>query len=221
MHDLRRTTAAAAAIAAVVYLLLYLFCDQAIDSWVNATFADTWVFDLGTTISCLATGAYIKLALALAFILIVAVDPLLQKQWTKNLLFICLSCAIAVIVGEGLKYFLGRHRPVMLFDHELYGLSFFSSEWESNSSPSGHTLRAFSILTGLSLLYRRLRTVFITLAVLIGASRVIVTAHYPSDVVFGAFIGVFAALWTWKLTARAASADRSSPASPFAGPASS
>ena len=101
-----------------------------------------------------------------------------------------------MIIGEGLKYLLGRHRPVMLFDHNQYGLTFFSTEWGQNSSPSGHTLRAFSILTALSLLYRRFTAVFITVAIMIGAGRVVVTAHYPSDVVFGAFIGIFAAVWT-------------------------
>jgi membrane-associated phospholipid phosphatase len=35
-------------------------------------------------------------------------------------------------------------------------------------------------------------------AVLIGMSRVAVTAHYPSDVVFGAFIGIFTAVWTYQ-----------------------
>jgi membrane-associated phospholipid phosphatase len=86
----------------------------------------------------------------------------------------------------------------MLFEHNLYGMHFFSSEWLLNSTPSGHSLRAFSVFTALSLLYRRFTVVFISVAVLIGASRVVVTAHYPSDVVFGAFIGIFTAAWTYK-----------------------
>jgi membrane-associated phospholipid phosphatase len=86
----------------------------------------------------------------------------------------------------------------MLFDHNLYGLHFFSSEWALNSSPSGHTIRAFSLLTALSMLYRRFTVVFIFIALLIGASRVAVTAHYPSDVLFGAFIGIFTAVWTYQ-----------------------
>lgn len=48
------------------------------------------------------------------------------------------------------------------------------------------------------MLYRRFAVVFISIATLIGASRVAVTAHYPSDVVFGAFIGIFTALWVYK-----------------------
>ena len=106
--------------------------------------------------------------------------------------------AIAVVIGDGLKYLLGRHRPTMLFEQNLYGLNFFSTEWALNSTPSGHTIRAFSILTALSMLYRRFAVVFISIAILIGVSRVVVTDHYPSDVVFGAFIGVFTALWVYK-----------------------
>ena len=86
----------------------------------------------------------------------------------------------------------------MSFDQGLYGLHFFSTEWELNSSPSGHSIRAFALLTSLSLLFRRMTPLFISLAVLIGLSRVLVTAHYPSDVIFGAYIGVFIALWAFR-----------------------
>jgi len=196
MDDLLKKTLLAAALAAAVYLVLFLLLDRPIDLWVHENIADTWVSQLGTSISSAATGEYIRLALALAFILIIIIDPRLQRRWTRNLLFICLSCAVAVIIGEGLKYLLGRHRPVMLFENNQYGLTFFAENGAQHSSPSGHTLRAFSILTALSLLYRRFTVLFIAGAVLIGASRVVVTAHYPSDVVFGAFIGISAALWT-------------------------
>jgi membrane-associated phospholipid phosphatase len=114
------------------------------------------------------------------------------------MLYICLSGAIALVIGDGLKYLLGRYRPIMLFEHNLYGLHFFSAEWALNSTPSGHTIRAFSLMTALALLYRRCAVIFISAAILIGASRVMVTAHYPSDVLFGAFIGIFTALWVYK-----------------------
>jgi len=48
------------------------------------------------------------------------------------------------------------------------------------------------------LLHWRFTVVFLSLATLIGVSRVAVTAHYPSDVLFGAFIGIFTALWAYK-----------------------
>ena len=195
--NLFRKTIICVVIAAAVYLLLFFFFDRPIALWVHS-YADTWFFQSGTYTSILATGAYFRLALAFCFILVLICDSSLKKRWTRNLLYICVSLAIAITIGDGLKYLLGRHRPVGLFTDNKYGLHFFSTKWALNSSPSGHTIRAFSLLTSLSLLFRRWAPVFIPLAVLIGVSRVAVTAHYPSDVLFGAFIGTFTALWTYR-----------------------
>ena len=194
MAGLYTKTAICAAITGVVYLVLFFFFDKPIALWINDNWSGTWVIYWGNHISNLANGSYVRLGLALCFILILICDSGLKRRWTRFLLYICISGAIAIVIGDGLKYLLGRYRPIMLFEQNLYGLHFFSTEWAFNSTPSGHTLRAFSILTALSMLYRRFAVVFISIAILIGVSRVVVTAHYPGDVVFGAFIGVFTAL---------------------------
>ena len=134
----------------------------------------------------------------ICFILVLISDSGLKRQRTRFLLYICICVAIAIVIGDGLKYLLGRYRPIMLFEHNLYGLHFFSAEWALNSTPSGHTIRAFSLLTALAMLYRRFAFVFISIALLIGLSRVAVTAHYPSDVLFGAYIGILTAVWTYQ-----------------------
>jgi membrane-associated phospholipid phosphatase len=182
----------------MIYLILFFFFDRAVDLWVNHYLSNTWLFQLGTNISYLAKGEFVNIAIVVGFFLIIIIDPSVKKRWTMELVYICISVSIAIIIGEGFKYVLARYRPIMLFQHNLYGLHFFSSAWALNSTPSGHTLRVFLLLTALSLLYRRYTVVFISLAVLIGASRVAVTAHYPSDVVSGAFIGILTALWTYK-----------------------
>lgn len=198
MEELVKKTAITAGITVIIYLVLFFFFDRAIDLWVHNYCSKTWLFALGTYISFLAKGDFVKLAIAFCFILIIVCDPCIKWRWTRYLLYICITGSIAIIIGDGFKYLLGRYRPIMLFEHNLYGMHFFSSEWALNSTPSGHTIRAFSILTAVSLLYRRFTVVFISIATLIGASRVIVTAHYPSDVLFGAFIGIFTAAWTYK-----------------------
>ncbi|WP_366927996.1 phosphatase PAP2 family protein [Sulfurovum sp.] len=40
-------------------------------------------------------------------------------------------------------------------------------------------------------------SLFIVLALMIGLSRILLTAHYPSDVLFGAFIGIMTAIWMY------------------------
>jgi membrane-associated phospholipid phosphatase len=198
MENLFKKTAITAGITGIIYLLCFVFFDRAVDLWLHNNYSNTWLTQSCTYISYLAKSEFVALALAVGFILIIIIDPALTRRWTRNLLFICISGSIALIIGEGLKYLLGRYRPIMLFEKNLYGLHFFASQSALHSTPSGHTLRAFSLLTALSLLYRRLTVVFISVAGLIGASRVAVTAHYPSDVLFGAFIGIFTALWTYQ-----------------------
>jgi len=60
------------------------------------------------------------------------------------------------------------------------------------SFPSGHTATAFAIFVVLSFYYPQGKRVFLTLAILAGIQRIVVGAHFPSDVVVGAMIGIFA-----------------------------
>jgi len=198
MANLSKKTVIYAVITAVIYLIFFFLFDRSIDLWIHANWSGIWISSWGSLVSNLADGSFVRLGLALCFILILIFDSGIKKRWTRPLLYICICGAIAIVIGDGLKFLLARYRPVMLFEQNLYGLHFLSAEWALNSTPSGHTLRAFSILTALSMLYRRFTGIFIVIAVVIGISRVIVTAHYPSDVVFGAFIGIFTAFWVYK-----------------------
>jgi membrane-associated phospholipid phosphatase len=198
MDDLLKKTVIAAGITSIIYMVFFLFFDRLIAIWIHNHYFHSRISQLGTYISYVANGNYINFGLTAGFILIIIIDPNLTKRWTQNLLYICLTASIAITIGEGLKYLLGRYRPVMLFENNLYGLHFFSSKSALHATPSGHTIRAFSLLTALSLVYRRWTVVFMAVAVLVGASRVAVTAHYPSDVIVGAFIGIFTAAWTYQ-----------------------
>jgi membrane-associated phospholipid phosphatase len=118
---------------------------------------------------------------------------------TRGLLQVCLTVTAAMLLGETLKWFFGRYRPEMLFTQGLYGFSWFAVKGSAHSFPSGHTFRIFASMTALGLLWPRARALLLSVAVLVGVSRVLVTRHYPSDVVAGAFVGVFCALWAWRI----------------------
>ena len=55
--------------------------------------------------------------------------------------------------------------------------------------PSGHTTTAFALAFSLSTLYSRLRPLWFAYALVLATSRVMVDAHYLSDVVAGAMLG--------------------------------
>ncbi len=62
------------------------------------------------------------------------------------------------------------------------------------SFPSGHATTAFALAALLALLYPRWAAGFLALAALIGLSRVVLGAHFPSDVLAGAALGTGVAL---------------------------
>ena len=66
----------------------------------------------------------------------------------------------------------------------------WSNEWAFNSMPSGHTVATFAGLVMLGMLAPRVKWFTWTLAIVVGASRVAYGAHWPTDVLLGAFIGM-------------------------------
>ena len=67
------------------------------------------------------------------------------------------------------------------------------------SFPSGHTMNAFAIATALALFFPFLAPALALLAVAIGASRVVLGLHFPSDVWAGAALGTLigAGAYAW------------------------
>ena len=89
---------------------------------------------------------------------------------------------------------IGRARPLVGGSLDPYLFSPFNWTTDYASLPSGHATTAFAVLAAFGTLWPRGRTVFLIYALLIAASRVAVTAHYPSDVLSGALVGVVGAL---------------------------
>ena len=99
----------------------------------------------------------------------------------------------ARIVGKLLKSIIGRMRLVFFEALDKVGFVPLSTDWAFNSMPSGHTFASFAGLVMLGLLAPRVKWFTWSLAIVIGLSRICVGAHWPSDVILGAFIGMVAA----------------------------
>ena len=61
------------------------------------------------------------------------------------------------------------------------------------SFPSGHSATAFAMAVALGFLMPRLRPPLVVLAVAIALSRIVVQAHFASDIVAGGALGIGAA----------------------------
>ena len=70
----------------------------------------------------------------------------------------------------------------------------FSWKVEYASLPSGHATTAFAAAVAVGALWPRTRPVMWAYALVIAVSRVVLTAHHPSDVLAGALVGALGAL---------------------------
>ena len=113
-----------------------------------------------------------------------------SRRWVRIALTMILACAIAGIAARGLKVATGRARPSV--KHELgWNGPRFSSKY--NSFPSGHTAATTAFFGVLFFANRRVAFVLLPIPLLIAASRMYVAAHYLSDVICAAVLGILCA----------------------------
>jgi undecaprenyl-diphosphatase len=105
--------------------------------------------------------------------------------------FLFTAIALPGLAGTIIKRVIGRVRPSALGPYAYEPLSWRT---EYASLPSGHTTVAFAALVAIGALVPRLRPVLWVYAVLIGMSRVVVSSHFPSDVIAGAAFGALGAI---------------------------
>mgnify|MGYP001276138132 CR=1 FL=1 len=112
----------------------------------------------------------------------------------RNCWFVILSCLVSGAIHHIIKVLVGRYRPRYLFTEDLFGFSPMSLEIARNSFPSGHTQTIVSICFSLFLVYPRLAGIYLVIAAVVALSRITLVAHYPSDVFFGAYLGITTAI---------------------------
>jgi membrane-associated phospholipid phosphatase len=105
--------------------------------------------------------------------------------------YVFIAVGLPGLVGTVVKRWIGRVRPS---DAGPFAYEPFSWRPDYASFPSGHATTAFAALVAFGAVFPRTRPVLWVYALLIAASRVVVSAHYPSDVIAGAAFGAFGAL---------------------------
>ncbi|MAX81393.1 MAG: hypothetical protein CL843_14630 [Crocinitomicaceae bacterium] len=114
----------------------------------------------------------------------------------KDGLLIILGTSLSGLITQFFKrnVFNDHYRPSRFFEsfpeiklHFVEGVDLHCCY----SFPSGHTTGAFAVFTAISLIYpnKKLQWLWITLAILVGYSRIYLSQHHFEDTLAGAFIG--------------------------------
>jgi lipid A 4'-phosphatase len=112
--------------------------------------------------------------------------------------FVFAALAIPGLLVDIFKPVFGRARPQLLFAQHLFGFTWSGPHADRWSFPSGHSVTIAALAVALYAIYPPLWPAYAALALLVMASRIIVDAHYLSDVIAGGYIGLIGA---WALAA--------------------
>ena len=114
-----------------------------------------------------------------------------SKKWTRIFLAMLIAMSLAGVTGNVIKRTIPRPRPSVHTDMR-WGGPRFSSKY--HSFPSGHVDASTAFFCSLFLANRRIGLACFPIPILIGLSRMYLGAHYLSDVVCAAVLGIFCAL---------------------------
>ena len=108
------------------------------------------------------------------------------------------SLAVAGIGCNIIKYIMGVSRPKYFFSEGFERIDFFNIFHKANSFPSGHTQAAFTLAVLIIIHINKFHIYILTLAILMGISRIFMSMHFPSDIFFGAYLGAVVPVFLYK-----------------------
>ena len=114
-----------------------------------------------------------------------------NKKWTRVFLAMLMALAIAGLVGRAIKISTGRARPSVKAEQVWNG-----PRWSSkyHAFPSGHVVASTAFFAVLAFANWRIGVPCFAIPILIGYSRLYGGAHYLSDVVCAAVLGILTAV---------------------------
>ena len=120
-------------------------------------------------------------------------------RFRRRIGFLFLAVLVTGLAAVVLKYGLGHPRPSVI---DAAGPMPFSFNARYASFPSGHSTTMGALAMALALLVPRAGWIVFPFAVLVASSRVVVGAHFPSDVVAGLALGMLMTIGMADLAAR-------------------
>ena len=125
-----------------------------------------------------------------ALVFLVARYVLRRPGLATRALFVFASVAASGLLVDVVKALVGRARPGLWLEEGIYGFFFLRLTTVYQSFPSGHTACASGACFALAALAPCYRRRLMVAGLLLGLTRVVVTAHYLSEVLCAAALSL-------------------------------
>lgn len=195
----RRQLVIAAAAIAVVLLVGMTFVDTPMIH--AAQRLPHWLVSFFDNITDYGKSGWVLWPVGLLFLFLAALPPVLPRfaRCVLAAIMVRVGFLFAAVAVPGLfvttvKRMIGRARPPVTNGANPFDFSPFIWRADYASLPSGHSTTAFAALVAFGTLWPRGRPLLLIYAFTIAVSRIVVTAHYPTDVLAGAVVGTVGAL---------------------------
>ncbi len=150
--------------------------------FVNITELGSSFWYFGTSLISLAVLFFIKKT---QFFKINEIDK--KLNFFLSVVFYLLAVGI---ITQLIKHFVGRARPNYTDFEVGFNFNYFTLDSSFHSFPSGHSSTIFMVCFILIAILPKLKYFFYALAAIIALSRVVVSAHFLSDVIAGALLAL-------------------------------
>jgi undecaprenyl-diphosphatase len=131
----------------------------------------------------------------LSFLIILIISIIILWKNKKEHFWVTFALMLSVIAVGGivvysLKHHFKRYRPLQMFGSST---NVIYEKAYTYSFPSGHAELIFSLCTFMFIMVRKYWYLYVIFALASGFYRIYAGAHFPSDVLAGALIGIFCA----------------------------
>jgi len=117
------------------------------------------------------------------------------RRWSSSLFY---SLLVSGLIVHLLKFVFGRLRPHRSLERDPFQFDPFNFHHYNHSFPSGHAQTLFVVATALSMAQPKWQAWFYGSAIILSLTRVVLHAHFFSDVVFGAYLGFIVTVLIYK-----------------------
>jgi undecaprenyl-diphosphatase len=187
-----------AGLSALIIVLMFTFDATEIGLMPKRGSPDLWPIRIFTDFG---KDEYVLWTLAAAFVVGALAYPLARPsarpalaRFATRVEYFLFAVALPVLVTEAIKWTVGRGRPFVGGKADAFNFVPFTGAEPYFSFPSAHAVTAFALAFGIAAIWPRWWVAAFLYALLIGASRLVLLAHHPSDVVGGALIGIVGAM---------------------------
>ncbi|MBK7413698.1 MAG: phosphatase PAP2 family protein [Ignavibacteria bacterium] len=173
-------------ISAVAMVISMLWLDVPVAQWINAHQTSS-MKSVGLILEEIGRSHWI---LGYCVVMTIIAWRSMRSLAHKHLALFA-SVAISGIAANIIKVIACRPRPPLLIERGItdWNLFGFQMDYIWNSFPSGHATTGLAIAISGSTVYPRLRWLFWIVGIAIALGRVMLNAHYLSDIIAGGMLG--------------------------------